>query len=283
MMNNFIPNQQFPMPAFYANVYSQYNQNMAAVSCLQIELRNIQQNLFHFQKENASLKSLIQQLHAQLEIPKKTCESISPFKADSIETATPKSARSEAIQSKAIIISPPHVKIEDNSSEVYDPTEDESAFTSPEVNIKFENEDFDSEDEYSNKKVPMRRRNGFKKKGNDSEDDKKKIPRSKAKHLWITYGRKIIEYAMDSCKGATKKKIKDCTKLVSKKGYSEVFLIRRDDSENEIEFKKTFGKLALEFLDSKAEDSFLNSNYRDELLSQKEKVQNWIKKQIQES
>jgi len=71
-------------------------------------------------------------------------------------------------------------------------------------------------------------------------------------------------------------------KLTSKKGYSESFLIRSHDAETEKEFKKEFGKLALEFFEKEVESAFLNSNYRDELISQKDKVENWIRRLIKE-
>ena len=163
-------------------------------------------------------------------------------------------------------------------------SEHESPFMSPDLCLKAQDEIF-FEDMEDNKSVvsSIRRRNGFKKDNESKNKDKSKIKRSKAKHLWITYGRKIIDYAVEKCDRVFKERIEKCEKLTSKKGYSEVFMIRKKDDETEKDFKRSFASLAFEFLENETENAFLNSNYRDELLSQKEKVRIWIEKQIREN
>lgn len=146
-------------------------------------------------------------------------------------------------------------------------------------------DNFSSEDEEDcyNKTPQIRRRNGFKQE-NDSEindsDRKSKIAkqrRSRAKHLWVSYGRRIVEYAWKNTEGDNKQKIQSCIgKLKSKKGYSEVFLVKKNDTQEEVEFKQQFGKLALEFIAHETEDSFLSSNYRGDFIDQKDKVAKWI-------
>ena len=118
------------------------------------------------------------------------------------------------------------------------------------------------------------------KKSKDKDVAKSRL-RSKAKHLWISYGRKIIEYSLNNTKGKMKEEIeKYDQKLISKKAYSDVFRIKKKDSDDTIKFKQCFGKLALEFIEKNIDDAFPNSNYREELLEQREKVEKWISRLI---
>lgn len=143
--------------------------------------------------------------------------------------------------------------------------------------------DLDDSDSDFEEKVPkIRRRNGFKadksiKKEKNSDDKPKQ--RSKAKHLWIGFGRKIVEFGLKHTKGNERTWIKQHEKsLISKKAYSKVFRIKPSDSKETAGLKRMFGQLAIEFIrsDKEMEDAFPNSNYRNELVEQKEKVANWI-------
>jgi len=53
-------------------------------------------------------------------------------------------------------------------------------------------------------------------------------------------------------------------------------MVKKSDSEEEAEFKQVFGKLALEFIETEIDDSFLSSNYRFDFIDQKDKVAKWI-------
>lgn len=171
---------------------------------------------------------------------------------------------------------------------------------SPPIVIKIENNpkleeiedssDDDEDDEDEEARAPkIRRRNGFKGDANNTlkMDDAANAnrKRSKAKHLWISYGRKIVEYAVKHSKPNLKKKIqKFDNKLKSKKAYTQTFrIIKNKQTEEEVAFRREFGRLALKFLQTEVEDAFLNSNYRDDFLNQKEKVSNWIARQIKEN
>ena len=159
----------------------------------------------------------------------------------------------------------------------------EDSSSSLEFRQKEDNFSSTDEEESCTKTLHMRRRNGFKQENaseiNDS-DRKSKISkqrRSRAKHLWVSYGRRIVEYAWKNTEGDNKQKIQACIgKLKSKKGYSEVFLVKKNDTQEEVEFKQQFGKLALEFIAHETEDSFLSSNYRGDFIDQKDKVAKWI-------
>lgn len=159
----------------------------------------------------------------------------------------------------------------------------ENSSSSLEFRQKEDNFSSIDEEECCAKTLPIRKRNGFKQQNsietNDSDRKSKlsKQRRSRAKHLWVSYGRRIVEYAWKNTEGDHKQKIQSCIgKLKSKKGYSEVFLVKKNDTQEEVEFKKLFGNLALEFIAHETEDSFLSSNYRGDFIEQKDKVAKWI-------
>jgi len=145
----------------------------------------------------------------------------------------------------------------------------------------------------------IRRRNGFKTPKHMSEDhddiseeyirksNKMIIPKrppSKAKHLWINYGRKIIEFAVNHTKDDVQIRIKQLIgRLSSKKDFEDVFGIQTDDSESEKAFKVSFGKLALFFIKFKSDIAFEGSKYREQMVTQKSVVASWISKLINES
>lgn len=297
-MSYFTPKACTQLSGFYNNFYSQFHSTLNTLSRMQIELQGTQNALTSAKSENESLKAIIQGLQDQLANVNKASDVSNTFRNERKEPVYAE-GKLKKIQndSKVITILSPFVKEEEGtrpenqSTETYDSSVGRnSAFPSPCLNLKLEFDRLESEEDEENlkKRVPIRRRNGFKPLKDDESDqsDSKskllKAQRSRAKHLWITYGRKIIEYGAQNSKGTMRDKIRECNKLISKKGYSEVFLLRSNDTEKDKDFKKKFGRLALDFLGSNIEDSFLSSNYRDELLAQKEKVQNWIKKQIRE-
>jgi len=145
----------------------------------------------------------------------------------------------------------------------------------------------------------IRRRNGFKTAKKLSEDHDEigedyvrksnkmivpKRPPSKAKHLWINYGRKIIEFAVNHTKDDVQTRIKQLIgKLSSKKDFEDVFGIQNNDPESEKSFKILFGKLALFFIKFKSDIAFEGSKYREQMVTQKSVVSSWISKLINES
>jgi hypothetical protein len=137
------------------------------------------------------------------------------------------------------------------------------------------------------------RKNGFKsnkvtEKEDEKTDSKKskktstpKRPPSKAKHLWINYGRKIIEYAINHTQGEVQNRVRHYIgKLSSKKDFANVFGIKPSDSEEDKLFKLVFGKVALFFIKFKAESAFQGSKYRDQMITQKNIVKSWIEQLI---
>lgn len=106
----------------------------------------------------------------------------------------------------------------------------------------------------------------------------KKEP-AKAKHLWINYGRKIIEFALHHINDESRMRVKQLNgKLGSKKDFKEVFGLKVTDSENDKIFKITFAKLALFFIEHKADAAFDDSKYKTQMIMQKSAIASWIKK-----
>jgi len=296
------PNQhQHPsMQTYFPNHFQDTNSNFPPMSYLHLEILNIKKTLQNVVKENESLKTIVINLQNEL-LNKRRENSSTPRNEDSETTKAPKSMESKenrdwqpkknSFAPKTWKILSPKAKVENlmtndpQSTICEESIEEDFEFKSPQLNIKFEESISSDDEEEPSKKIPIKRRNGFK----AIEDEKAKLKRSaaqidqqrsKAKHLWITYGRKIVDYAVDNSRGPLKERIKDCSKLVSKKGFSEVFLVRSKDKEDDIIYKRDFGKLALEFFENEVENAFLNSNYREDLLAQREKVLGWIERQI---
>lgn len=160
---------------------------------------------------------------------------------------------------------------------------------------KIENLEDDKFANMSQGNAQIIRRNGFKplnqvispnEEENDSSSDsdnscKKKRNPSQAKHLWVNYGRRIIDYALSQTNGEMQEKIKLLTgKLNSKKDFESVFKVNSADSEEENLFKVTVGKLAISFIKYKAAPSFEGSKYRDQMVNQRHVVAAWIEKLI---
>ena len=252
--------------SLFHNEYLGYDTRFNLFSQLQFEVFNTRNQLNKVTEENELLKKHVNELQNLLK--EKMSETQTPSKqTDSIPIK-------EEIHLQEVILKP----------EIFLMNEKESSTITPISNLSSDHGNLESGGEEHS--LPIRRRNGFKPRKDDgsvsSQDNSNNNSRPKAKHLWITYGRKIIEYAIAHSHGALKERIKECNKLISKRGFSEAFLLRKNDTEQEKEIKKQFGGLALQFLETEVENSFLISNYRDDLLSQKEKVLVWIKKQIRE-
>jgi len=111
-------------------------------------------------------------------------------------------------------------------------------------------------------------------------DNLRKNP-SKAKHLWVNYGRRIIEYGINQTKGEMQEKIKQLIgKLNSKKDFENVFQSSPSDSADEKLFKTLLGRLAIYFVKNKSGISFEGSKYRDEMIAQRHVVAAWIERLI---
>jgi len=136
---------------------------------------------------------------------------------------------------------------------------------------------------------PMGREGRRKPRVSSSKAEKTKSPgseetkennRSIAKHVWIQYGRRIKDFALNQTEidMVVKQKIKE-RRLETKSDYIILFQINSDDRDDEINFKQTYLDKAIDFMDQvkKNDNLFLNSNYRHELLQQREKVEKWIK------
>jgi len=157
----------------------------------------------------------------------------------------------------------------------------------------------DEEESAKRRDFKIIRRNGFKTqrkfKEEENSDSGEEYPRksnkmiipkrppSKAKHLWINYGRKIIEFAVNHTKDDVQNQIKQLIgKLSSKKDFEDVFGVKQDDSESDKSFKVLFGKLALYFVKFKADAAFEGSKYKDQMITQKSIIASWISKLINE-
>jgi hypothetical protein len=146
----------------------------------------------------------------------------------------------------------------------------------PTYNVK-EEELQENDPEKDDTTIPgIIKKNGFKpshpKKETDEQKPQEKIEKnaSRAKHLWINYGRKIIEYAINHTQGEAQVKIRNLVgKLASKKDYLEIFGIKASDTNDVKDFKVALGRIALFFLKFKADSSFDGSRYKSEMLSQK--------------
>jgi len=74
------------------------------------------------------------------------------------------------------------------------------------------------------------RRNGFKKQGQLSPktlENQKKRTESKAHNLWVNYGRKIVDYAINQTRGFLQVRVRQFVgKLTTKKDYLDVFGVK---------------------------------------------------------
>lgn len=140
------------------------------------------------------------------------------------------------------------------------------------------------------KKPQIIRRNGFRslrKPGNSEvksgKGENSKSNSSKAKHLWVNYGRRIIEYSITQTKGDIQDKTKQLIgKLNSKKDFEHVFKVRASDTPDQKLFKNLIGRLAIYFVKHKSVSSFEGSKYREEMIPQRHVVAAWIERLISE-
>lgn len=106
---------------------------------------------------------------------------------------------------------------------------------------------------------------------------------SKAKHLWINYGRRIVEYGIEKTEGDTQEKIRQLVgRLNSKKDFKDLFEVVSSDSAEEKAFKLQLGKLAIDFVKNKSAASFEGRKYRQQMVNQRHTVAAWIEKLIAE-
>lgn len=161
----------------------------------------------------------------------------------------------------------------------------------------------EDKDNKSESKMPqIIRRNGFKALGvnnkikkddfSDSDadstcpskkEDKIRKNPSKAKHLWVNYGRRIIEYGISQTKGELQERIKQLVgKLNSKKDFESVFQNNAKDCADDKAFKSLLGKLAIHFVKNKSVISFEGSKYKEEMITQRHVVAAWIERLISE-
>lgn len=103
-------------------------------------------------------------------------------------------------------------------------------------------------------------------------------PKFKTNHLWLNYGRKILTYALPFAKGDDYWRIRGLVgKLNSKEKFKMVFSINSEDKEEEKAFKIMLANTALNFIETKAEEAFEGSNYKNDMILEKERVSLVIK------
>ena len=104
---------------------------------------------------------------------------------------------------------------------------------------------------------------------------------SKAKHLWVNYGRRIVDYAITQTEGEVQEKVKKLTgRLNSKKDFEKTFEFASEDTTEERHFKGVFGNLAIDFVKNKCAPSFEGAKYKDQMIEQRHVVAAWIEKLI---
>lgn len=118
--------------------------------------------------------------------------------------------------------------------------------------------------------------------GSEKYNADRKNP-SKAKHLWVNYGRRIIEYGINQTEGVIQEKIKQLVgKLNSKKDFKDVFELTEEDSEEDRQFKISVGNMAIDFVKNKAAVSFEGAKYKQQMINQRHAVAAWIERLISE-
>jgi hypothetical protein len=104
---------------------------------------------------------------------------------------------------------------------------------------------------------------------------------SKAKHLWVNYGRRIVDYALTQTEGDIQEKVKKLTgRLNSKRDYMKAFEFVSEDTVEERHFKNVFGTLAIDFVKNKCAASFEGAKYKDQMIEQRHVVAAWIEQLI---
>ena len=139
-----------------------------------------------------------------------------------------------------------------------------------------EEEDTDSDDSYSTQPELSTK---IQKKSVKEFKSPKNL--SKAKHLWVNYGRRILEHAVGEIAGVMQDRLKHLAgKLNSKKDFERTFQIKENDSEEDREFKTVLGNIAIDFVRNKASTTFENSKYKQEMITQRHTVSAWIERLI---
>ena len=161
-----------------------------------------------------------------------------------------------------------NVKVEERQEVEEDEDEDDEK----------EEEEEESEDSYSTQPEPVEEK---KKKKKSTRKSKKPKNLSKAKHLWVNYGRRILEYAAGKTGGYMQDRLKYLAgKLNSKKDFERTFQTKPTDSKEDREFKIVLGNIAIDFVRSKAATTFENSKYKNEMITQRHTVSAWIERLI---
>lgn len=205
-------------------------------------------------------------------------------------------SKQQEIEEKLKLAQTPNDK--DNQMEAYDSPVSQSLET--ELSEKNETMVIDAKIYNNERKKPsILRRNGFKpikrkfsgleydenssfESENSSDFDglhKGRRNPSKAKHLWVNYGRRIIDYAASQTEGEVQEKVRQLTgKLNSKKDYEKTFGFLIEDSVEERKFKNSIGQLAIDFVKRKASPTFEGAKHKDDMLAQRHVVAGWIEK-----
>lgn len=278
------PIQQFNNPS----------QLFAFNSFIELQFRDLNSQLGSLKNQNTDLIDENQTLKNQIDILRQQCAEFSKLLANSNNSVKIPLKREEPIKNilKIEADTPSHQTR--SQTNIEEDLRSNKSSTKREASSPSSEEDDDDDDEVyeptivvkPTNKEGVRKSRATKSKNKkvqnlESEDEEiKSNQRSIAKHVWIQYGRRIKDFALNQTDidEAVKQKIKD-RRLETKSDYTLLFQINADDQTDEINFKQTYLDKAMEFMEQmKRPDSlFLNSNYRNELLQQREKVEKWIK------
>ena len=104
---------------------------------------------------------------------------------------------------------------------------------------------------------------------------------SKAKHLWMNYGRRIVEYVVSETQDNMRKEVKQLVGVLNtKKDFKRAFQIAESDSHEDKTLKASAGKLAIDFVKSKALSTFEDLKHRESMILQRHVVAAWIERLI---
>ena len=188
------------------------------------------------------------------------------------------------------------VKIEADSTITSKEDLSESANDCPETNLLSLDQAIITQESHSENDIHIIRRNGFKQqkktqspkiKDDCSLRSQKTSPKktkvyeskssSKAKHLWMNYGRRIAEYLISETQGNMLKKVKQLVGVLSaKRDFKRVFQITESDSNENRTLKASLGKLAIDFVKFKSLSTFEDSKHRGNMIVQRHVVAAWI-------
>ena len=253
---------------------------------------------FNFQTQALSMSSSLQNMTCYIT----ELQNVVFKQQNMINSLTTKAELQErSIQEQLVRMQSSHAKTEDSSIKLLEKTQN-SVFADNSSETTDESLHESSETMSDHVSPKIMRRNGFKASKKSSEnnikvckltskaetesqnaddlDDQSK-GLSKAKHLWVNYGRRILEFAMNETKGTVQTKIKQLSgKLNSKRDFEEVFQVSPSTSDEDKEFKTLLGKLAIDFVKNKASTTFESSKYKQQMILQRHNVAAWIERLI---